>query len=317
MLAVVAPVTAAAQAPTGPALAAPAAPAALTVRADNDAFNFWVEPGARPDREFTSGVHLIYEGGLAPWWGGWVARGTPACTGAEVCRARVLEIGQLIFTPERSRHALTPPPGSRPNGGWLFVRDGARLQRPHRRDEVALTLGVTGRPALGAEMQRLFHGFAPTFNRPIDWSEQVAFVPGVQLAFEHTRSLGARRNVGIGIDAQPRINLTAGNVFTHAEAGVRVRGGWNVQHPWMPARQAPAVELALTGGGSVRAVARNALLDGYVSREPVVYRAEWELMGRYRALFASYGAVTETRGYRTAPARHTWSSLAAGLRFWR
>jgi len=41
----------------------------LSVRADNDAFNFWRAITDRPDKEYTNGDQVILEISGAPWWG--------------------------------------------------------------------------------------------------------------------------------------------------------------------------------------------------------------------------------------------------------
>src|SRR4029434_3882451 len=41
----------------------------MSVRADNDAFNFWRGVHDRPDKEYTNGDEVIVEFSAAPWWG--------------------------------------------------------------------------------------------------------------------------------------------------------------------------------------------------------------------------------------------------------
>src|SRR4051812_46247134 len=102
--------------------AAAQAPQAITLRADNDAFNFWHRPGDRPDEEYTSGVVIRYDGGAMPWWARGISRGLGDCVPEAVaCRTRALEIAQDLFTPRRTWDSVTPPPGSRPNSAWLYV----------------------------------------------------------------------------------------------------------------------------------------------------------------------------------------------------
>lgn len=291
----------------------------FAVRADNDAFNFWLEPGARPDREYTSGVVVRYDGGDAPGWAKWLARNLPSCAEhAGPCRTRRFEIGQQMFTPERSGDTAEPPAGARPNAGWLFAGDGVRLLHDTRQRELSVTVGVTGPPALAAQTQRLFHSITPGFNRPIDWSEQLAFEPGLVLSFEETGRVFARDGGRVGFDVLPRASVHAGNVNTSAEAGVRLRVGFGLRHPWL-APASDGTELALEFGGATQYVARDLFLDGNtggdggVGHKPLVHRAAWVLSVRRRWLAVSYGAVTQTRTYPTGPARHTWSTLRVSL----
>jgi hypothetical protein len=53
-------------APLGAAIAQ--TPHVLLLRVDNDAFDFWMMPWNRPDEEYSSGVHITYDGGDVPRW---------------------------------------------------------------------------------------------------------------------------------------------------------------------------------------------------------------------------------------------------------
>ena len=72
-------------------------PHTLSLRTDNDAFDFWMLPWNRPDDEYTSGVHITYDGGDAPWWARSFLRRDGACTtGSHSCRSARAELGQDI-----------------------------------------------------------------------------------------------------------------------------------------------------------------------------------------------------------------------------
>ena len=97
---------------------------------------------------------------------------------------------------------------------------------------------------------------------------------------------------GFAVDVVPDVGVTAGNVFTYAEAGGIVRIGQNLNADYGPARIKPALSgttwfdpSQLQGpigwyffvGGAGRAVARNIFLDGNtfvnsprVQKEPLV-----------------------------------------------
>jgi len=292
------------------------APQSLTVRADNDAFNFWHTPGKRPDEEYTSGVFVRYDGGAVPWWARGMSRQLDACaTRSAACRTRSLELGQDLFTPRRTWDSVTAPPGSRPNAAWLYLGESARILRLRRADEFTVTIGVTGPPALGEFTQRIAHDVIPASHRPMDWSNQIAFEPGIVLGYQQTRRVA----LGTAFDLLPRFRAEAGNIATNAEAGIRLRSGWHLQHPWLPV-SSDRVEVAFSAGASARAVARDLFLDGStfssgprVGHEPLVYGADWGLTIRYRSLGVNAGAVTESRTYSTGPAMHTWSTLSVTL----
>jgi len=297
-------------------------PRTISLRIDNDAFDFWMLPWNRPDEEYSSGVHITYDGGDAPWWSRRMLRQLAPCTtSSRECRMSRAEIGQDLYTPATSMTNPVPAVGSRPNAGWLYLSQTAQSLHPDRADELTLTLGVTGGPSLGKFTQTLAHSVAPTFNRPSDWTGQVGFEPGVVVRYEQRRRLGVDGGA-IGFDLIPRLSLTAGNVATNAEVGVQARTGLHLRHPWLP-RDGP-IEIALTGGISARAVARDLFLDGntfrdgpHVGHEPFVGSGEIGVQMRFRALSLAYRAVTDTRSYAAGPKWHPWASIVGAVTFAR
>lgn len=296
-------------------------PSTLTLRVDNDAFDFWMLPWNRPDEEYSSGVHITYDGGDAPWWARrFVDRG--ACTVRSTsCRTGRLEIGQDMYTPARSPDNPVAAPGSRRNAGWLYLSSGARSLAQSRSDELTITFGVTGPPSLGELTQKLAHNAAPQFNRPADWSNQIGFEPGVILRYEE-RWRQVVSNGPLGIDIVPRWAANAGNVSTDAEVGLETRVGWHLRHPWLPGNG--PFEIALTAGASGRAIARDLFLDGNtfhadrdVGHEPFVGSGELGLQLRVRWLSLAYRAVNDTRSYANGPKWHPWASMVGGVTFER
>jgi lipid A 3-O-deacylase len=316
-------------APLGAAISQLAAPPAtpaphtLVVRADNDAFDFWMAPWNRPDDEYTSGVHITYEGGDAPVWARGPLRARAACAiGALVCRTGATEVGQDIYTPLVAVDSPHAAPGSRPNAGWLYIQQQAAALSASSSDELALTLGVTGPPSLARYTQQLAHHAAPQFNRPTDWSRQLAFEPGAIVRYEHRERLlstdDAADGAPIGVDVIPRYAASIGNVLTNLEGGVQSRIGWRLPHPWLPS--APRPSLALSVGVNGQFVARNLFLDGNsfqsgprVGHEPFVGSGELGLELRAGRFIAGYRAVSESRAYAGGPKWHPWSSLTAGI----
>jgi lipid A 3-O-deacylase len=296
-------------------------PHTLTLRIDNDAFDFWMQPYNRPDEEDSSGVHITYDGGDAPWWARSVLRGQAACTNrSSDCRTGSVEIGQDIYTPSVSLDDPRAGAGSRPNAGWLYLSQSARQLRDARSDELTLTLGVTGPPSFAQQTQHIAHDVAPSFNRPTDWSHQVRFVPGVNARYEQRRRLVVTEGGPVGIDFIPRVAASAGNVTTAAEIGFQTRVGWHLSHPWLPGAGAP--EVAIVAGASGRAIARDLFLDGSTSgggsntgHEPFVGAGELGLELRYRFLSLAYRAVSETRAYARGPKWHPWASMVGGVTF--
>jgi hypothetical protein len=303
------------------AIAESAAPThTLSLRTDNDAFDFWMLPWNRPDDEYTSGVHITYDGGDAPWWARAFLSGDGACTArSRSCRSARAELGQDIYTRDATLRDTSVVDHARPSAGWLYLSQSARSLRDDRSDEVTFTLGVTGPPSLARLTQRIAHNAAPTFNRPTDWSRQIDFEPGVIVRYEQRRRLGAELGA-MGFDVVPRAAASLGNVLTSAEAGVQVRTGWHLQHPWLP--EDGGASVALVGGISGRAVARDLFLDGNtfrdgprVGHEPFVGSGELGIELRYRALSLAYRAVSDTRAYAAGPRWHPWASMVGGVTF--
>lgn len=292
-------------------------PRTFTLRADNDAFNFWTSPWERPDGEYTSGVHITYEGGAAPRWSpSFMRTGAPCTNDAPACHTARFEIGQDIYTP-LLRTEQAPPPGARPNAGWLYVSQSARALKPDRSDELTVTVGVTGPPSLARFTQNLAHSAAPEFNRPTDWSRQIGFEPGAIVRYER-RQRAFTAGTTIGLDLIPSFAASLGNVVTDMEIGLQSRTGLNLRHPWLP--QSGPVELALTGSVSTRFVARDLFLDGNtfrpghrVGHRPVVGTGDLALELRHKWLRLIYRTVTTTRAYDAGPKWHPWSSLVASV----
>jgi hypothetical protein len=301
----------------------PRAPYALTLRIDNDAFDYWRMPWNRPDDEYSSGVHIDYDGGDAPVWARALARNAVACTdGALACRTQRLELGQDIYTPATSAEAPQPAPGSRPNAGWLYLAQTARVLSAARSDEATITVGVTGNPSLARYMQTLVHRVAPAYNRPIDWSNQIGFEPGIIARYEQRRRAVALSAGDIGWDVIPRAGASVGNVSTEADAGVQTRLGWKLPHPWLP--QSRATSVSLLAGASERAVARDLFLDGStfgggprVGHEPWVTSGELGIELRYERLTLAYRVQSDSRAYARGPAWHPWASMVGGFTFER
>src|SRR5262249_4276805 len=195
----------------------------FSFRTDNDAFDFWMAPWNRPDEEYTSGVHLSYDGGDAPWWGRRFRSGLQ--TGvieSSSCRTSRFEIGQDIYTPFVSSSG-TAATTARPNAGWLYLSQSAERLTTETSDALTLAVGVTGPPSLARFTQRVAHSVGPAYNRPTDWSHQVAFEPGVIARFEHLARFATPAATALGVDLVPHAGASLGNVTTAADLGARLR----------------------------------------------------------------------------------------------
>jgi hypothetical protein len=114
----------------------------MSVRADNDAFNFWRSITDRPDKEYTNGDQVVIEIAGAPWWGKRFAKRRSPCDGAETpdmrCLTTALSVGQDMYTPKPVTNRGRPRLAERTPVRRMVVRrrGGAHRVRaiaPHRR----------------------------------------------------------------------------------------------------------------------------------------------------------------------------------------
>jgi lipid A 3-O-deacylase len=301
----------------------------MTVRADNDAFNFWRAITERPDKEYTNGDEVAFELSAAPWWGRRFARHRAPCTGLEVSGSRCLmtavSIGQDMYTPRPGREPRVVPDwrDDRPYAAWLYASAEARVVAERSLRTVGLHLGVTGPAAFGEVAQRTAHKLTGVYSRdPIGWDTQIGFEPGVMLSARDTWRFAAHASGGsVVADFVPHIGASLGNVLTEGEGGFRARVGLNLSSPWWTSewRTRRPVELYLLGGARGEAVAHNITLDGNtlgadrrVDRTPFVGEYSIGIGGRFYGLVAEWRAVTRSREYRTGPDAHAYSTLFAG-----
>ena len=304
------------------------------LRLDNDAYNFWIHPGDRTDEEYTNGVVASLETLGAPWWGKRFGGGNPACADSRdrrgTCLTTAVSLTQDIYTPNLRRPPFSSDTweNERPYAGWLSLgAEGRRVSHRALRT-VSLAVGVTGKPSLGQAMQQLAHHINSSWTVEAQgWETQVGFQPGFIAGYRH--SLLAARGSAEGqgfFDLVPYAGVSVGNILTNAEVGGRTRIGINLSHPWDPRRwrQRAPWEGWLSAGGRLEHVAYNFSLDGtipnpgrHVERTPGVAEYEFGAGVRIQRLSLAYRAVTRSREYATGPARFTWSSMTAGVEFFR
>ena len=301
-------------------IAAPASAQSVrtfAMRADNDAFDFWMLPWNRPDREYTSGVHLTYDGGDAPWWARRLLAGRPCTAESRACRTSRLEIGQDIFTPLVAT-GDTAAPTDRPNAGWLYLSESARSLTVDRSDELTISVGVTGPPSLARLTQHIAHDMGPAYNRATDWSRQIGFEPGVIARLEHAIRVATPMDTPLGAELVPRVGASVGNVMTAADIGARIRFGWRMSHPWLPPSR--DIGFDVVAGASARAVARDMFLDGNtfrdgprVGHEPFLESGELGFEFHARGIAIGYRAVSDSRAFRAGPKWHPWGSMVGSI----
>jgi lipid A 3-O-deacylase len=293
----------------------------LTLRLDNDAFNFWLAPYERSDDEYTSGARLVYENGWTPWWQSRVWPKAERCDRATTgCFTPTAWVAQEIFNPARDSRQRQIA-SSRPNAGWLYFTEEVRLMHERSVESASLTLGVTGPPALGADFQKFAHARAPRLNRRIDWSSQIQFEPGINARYEYERMPLAREVGNATIQLLPSASVSAGNVLTEATGGLRARFGWGIEEPWLAPVRNDRPEFAIVAGIKVRAIARDLFLDGNtfrdsprVKHESLVREEQVGASLRYKWARLGYDVHWSTPTYIRGPF-HIWSSMVGGVVF--
>jgi len=298
----------------------------ISVRADNDAFNFWKPAYQRPDEEYTSGVRgsLVYFG--PAWWEHALHRDALQCQHTDApCATHSYSIGQDIYTGKLVPGDTIRIPGTRPNAGWLYLMESSRIAKAAHLDETSITLGVTGPPALGEQMQLAFHSIAPDFNRPTNWTVQIPAEPGVIVAYDRTQRVFVVNEGGaIGADVEPHAGASLGNILTEARAGLRVRAGFNLQHPWLAVAETDAPVVTFFGDATLHAIGRNEFLAGalftsspHVDERPLVTDYQLGFTIRVQRLTLTYSLDQISSEYTTRANGHAWSRLGVEWRIER
>ena len=252
------------------------------------------------DRHYTNGIKLSYTTGPssenciwnAPtrWLGDFTFlfnRQTPETD--DRLEWNILE--QSIFTPEDHR-VSDPSLSDRPYAGWLytglnFVQDSDAQQLT----SLEFLGGVVGPWALGRQLQNNVHALLGE-HLARGWNHQLGNEFGFTASWERKWRFNHELGKGYSWEIIPDAGITAGNVFTFAEAGFLVRWGRGLKADWGPEMIRPGysgtsyfsgdragvkVGWDIFCGTQGRAVARNIFLDGNtfqnsrsVVKEPVV-----------------------------------------------
>lgn len=293
----------------------------VTFQVDNDYFDFWMPGNERPDDNYTHGQLLRTVFNMAP---AWTRRGVPGCdellassASPGRCAKSFLTISQEIFTP--THDAPTPVVGERPYAGLLYADFGRSIVDRRQSQSLAVRLGTTGHPSGAEAAQTLFHRLTDQ-RHPKGWDYQIAPEPVIGITYGRqylmTPGLATRRAalqvIGLG-------RTTASHVQANVSAGVEVRAGYRVPHPWIPAADADrrGLRFFMLLGGSEQWVARDLLLEGntkwtngLVTRRPFVFESIWGLGAGVGNYGVEYRAVSRSREYLTGPSWHRWGSIS-------
>ncbi len=196
---------------------------------------------------------------------------------------------QSMFTP-KDTGASELIEDDRPYAGWLNIALGLNKQSTRQLDVLELTAGVVGPWALAEEAQNVVHT-----KDSNGWDNQLRNEPGFMLAWQRYVRLNDWTGPGWGFDAIPNFGGVAGNVYTFANAGLKVRAGYNLPSDFGPAMAWQVGHTGTTaptspedprlngkygwyvfGAADGRYVARNIFLDGNTWRDShSVNKEEW------------------------------------------
>ncbi len=219
----------------------------LTFYLDNDLF-------AMEDENYTNGVRVSWiSGPRDPEDFGWLQRQLQDLTGDEQSRKLFRRLSgfddpdaleynygfsltQLMFTPE-DLEAPSAPPGERPYAAWLGLDVSLHAKDDNAINSISLTLGTTGKHALGEQTQDLVHGIRG-LKKFQGWDSQIPGEMTVNLYSTQRRRLELLRpeKGEFGIDGFVEWRLALGNFFTGVNVGTLVRFGWNLPLSFADAR---------------------------------------------------------------------------------
>ncbi len=296
------------------------------IRLDNDAYNFWQQPGQRSDEEYTNGVVVSLEALHGAWWGRHLAGARPGCNvankSARSCLTTSLMLGQDLYTPNLDRAPFTSDTWDleRPYAAWLYMGTTGRVVSRRTASEYTATIGVTGQPALGKLSQRIAHQITAGYTTlATGWETQVGTQVGAQLATRQRWLVARAAPSGKGVfDLSSSAGASVGTIRTAVDIGATMRLGYNVSHPWDPREwlgRSP-LEFFVSSGGRVEGVAYDFSLDGTlrnparrVERVNRVNEYEFGTGLRMHRLTVGWRAITRSREYQSGPGRHTFSSM--------
>jgi lipid A 3-O-deacylase len=291
---------------------------------ENDYLDFARPPRERPDGEYTHGMRITYLSTSTPPR---VARPLEAMAAWAVGSRDVgatpwsIVLGQEIYTPS----VVTVPwllPDDRPYAGWLFASAKVRAVTPRDMGSAALTVGVTGPPSLAERAQLGFHRWLPFHARPAGWIHQLHFEPAFAVLLDRARLVARLGGADHAVaDVAVHGGASLGTVRTAIDAGIRLRAGMNLTHPWLPDQATSSRFQAFAfAGARAAAVGRNLFLDGNtfrdshrVNREAVVPALEYGLAIRRGSIGVTYRMVVQGREHDHGPARHPYGALGVEL----
>lgn len=245
-------------------------------------------------------------------------------------------LGQNIYTPEDITLRANQD-DDRPWAGFLYGSVGLATLENNHIDELELTLGVVGPESLGEEAQRFVHKNFTDSPSPKGWDNQLDFEPALIISAQRRWPRFYRKEMGaVDFNVEPNVQLSLGNVYTNAGAGVSFTLG---QNDGTLQDKPPRVRPAMPGSGFFetpehgfgwiffagvdgRAVARDIFLDGNsfkdshsVDKKPFVADASAGVALTYDRYRLSYSINARTKEFDGQEDGAVFGSVTLGLRF--
>jgi lipid A 3-O-deacylase len=294
------------------------------------------------DRYYTQGARLtvlLREGDL-PAGCAEVLGALPAWGFADHLPRLGFALGQTLHTPADLLVA-DPPLDDRPYAGWLygvvnFQRRGVTRAGTPLLESWQLELGVLGPAALGEDSQRFAHSVLFSGKEPNGWDTQLGNEPGFNLKYARAARFVLAESDRLRAEVIPAAGASLGTIDTSFRAGAQVRAGWNLPGDFGPQR-IDALSLGSHGrvrdgrreffgygfcGVEGRAVARNAFLDGNLSRtsrsvdkETLVGECSVGAVVGRGGVEGGFAYVWRTREFKSQPESHAYGAVFVRANF--
>lgn len=322
--------------------------------AESWTFSFYLENDlfARTDKFYTNGIKLSWISPELEYFRDleWLQKNTrlsnlsnriidllPFSKEAGIQRNLAVSIGQMILTPgDISREELITD--DRPYGGWLYGSVALHNKNNHKLSTIEIQAGLIGEWSLAQKTQDLVHEITRQ-EKANGWGNQIANEPGLALIYDRKLRILRRKDIvrKLGGDMIVHYGGVLGNVFTHINAGLEMRFGWNIPTDFGTALIRPAGDthapadtsdprydssgtgfsLYLFAAASGRVVLRDIFLDGNtfadshsLSKELLVgdYILGASLI--YKQIKFSYAQVQRTPEFRLQESGQNFGSIS-------
>ena len=252
-------------------------------------------------------------------WLRWFTAKMPTADRKDLFHTIALSLGQSIYTPKNIETAQLLE-NDRPYAGWSYLAAALQTKNFDFLNTLELNVGIVGPSSLAEQFQKISHKWLGD-TEPQGWDNQINDELGLMIAWQRfwrvvSRSVGR----GLGYDVIPHAGITVGNVLTYANAGGKIRFGYNLpadfgssligpgggtvapvsaQDPRLGA--ASHFGVTIFAGVDGRAVARNIFLDGNTFRDSASVDKNYlvaDISAGVSVIFKRF-KITYTQVYRT------------------